>query len=58
MNITQRDKNVLLAGIIFVFGYLLFFFIAEPIYKKQTKCSNFMKNISFPSICFAFLISS
>ena len=44
MNITQRDKNVLLAGIIFVSGYLLFFFIAEPIYKKQTKADENIKN--------------
>ncbi len=44
MNITQRDKNVLLAGIIFVFGYLLFFFIAEPIYKKQTKADDTIKS--------------
>ena len=44
MNITQRDKNVLLAGIIFVVCYLLFFFVAEPIYKKQTKADDTIKS--------------
>ena len=44
MNITQRDRNVLLAGFIFVVCYLLFFFVAEPIYKKQAKADGQIKN--------------
>ena len=44
MDITQRDRNVLLAGFIFVVGYLLFFFVAEPIYKKQVKIDDTIKN--------------
>ena len=44
MNITQRDKNVLITGIIFAVGYLLFFFIAEPIFKKQTKAEDVIKS--------------
>jgi len=44
MNINQRDKNVLLAGFIFTVCYLLFFFVVEPIYKKQIKTNNIIKN--------------
>ena len=43
MNISQRDKKVLIAGIIFVVCYLLFFFVAEPIYKKQAKTDDKIK---------------
>lgn len=44
MDISQRDKKVLVAGIIFVVCYLLFFFVAEPIYKKQTQADNQIKS--------------
>jgi len=44
MNINQRDKNVLLAGFIFTACYLLFFFVVEPIYKKQIKANNIIKS--------------
>ena len=44
MNITQRDKNILVASITFVVGYLLFFFLAEPIYKKQVKTHDTINN--------------
>ena len=44
MNISQRDKKVLIAGIVFVVCYLLFFFVAEPIYKKQAKTDDKIKN--------------
>ena len=44
MDIGQRDKKVLVAGIAFVVCYLLFFFIAEPIYKKQSKADDKIKN--------------
>ena len=43
MNISRRDKKVLIAGIIFVVCYLLFFFVAEPIYKKQAKTDDKIK---------------
>ena len=43
MNISQRDKKVLIAGIVFVVCYLLFFFVAEPIYKKQAKTDDKIK---------------
>ena len=43
MNISQRDKKVLIAGIAFVVCYLLFFFVAEPIYKKQAKTDDKIK---------------
>ena len=44
MDITQRDKNVLLAGVIFVACYTLYFFVAEPIYKKQEKANDSIRN--------------
>ena len=44
MNISQRDKKFLIAGIVFVVCYLLFFFVAEPIYKKQAKTDDKIKN--------------
>jgi len=44
MNINQRDKNVLLVGFMFTACYLLFFFIIEPIYKKQIKTNDIIKN--------------
>ena len=44
MNISQRDKKALIAGIVFVVCYLLFFFVAEPIYKKQAKTDDKIKN--------------
>ena len=37
MNISQRDKKVLTAGLVFVVCYILFFFVVEPVYKKQAK---------------------
>ena len=43
MTISQRDKKVLIAGIVFVVCYLLFFFVAEPIYKKQAKTDDKIK---------------
>ena len=43
MNISQRDKKFLIAGIVFVVCYLLFFFVAEPIYKKQAKTDDKIK---------------
>ncbi|MBL7020505.1 MAG: hypothetical protein ISR86_08155 [Nitrospinaceae bacterium] len=44
MDISQRDKNVLLAGFTFAACYLLFFFVAEPLYKKQIKANDTIKN--------------
>ena len=44
MNISQRDKKFLIAGIVFVVCYLLFFYVAEPIYKKQAKTDDKIKN--------------
>ncbi|PIP72193.1 MAG: hypothetical protein COW89_07815 [Nitrospinae bacterium CG22_combo_CG10-13_8_21_14_all_47_10] len=44
MDISQRDKKVLLAGVIFATFYLLFFFVAEPVYKKQAKIEDTVKN--------------
>jgi hypothetical protein len=44
MNISERDKKVLMGGIAFVVCYLLFFFIAEPIYKKQAQTDDKIKN--------------
>ena len=44
MDINQRDKKVLIAGIAFVVCYLLFFFVAEPIYKKQAKVDDKIKS--------------
>lgn len=44
MDISQRDKNVLLAGATFVVCYLLYFFVAEPVYKKQVKTNDTIKN--------------
>ena len=44
MTISQRDKKVLIASIVFVVCYLLFFFVAEPIYKKQAKTDDKIKN--------------
>ena len=35
LNIGKRDKAFLIGGGIFVFCYLLFFLVAEPIYNKQ-----------------------
>ena len=43
MNISRRDKKILIAGIVFVVCYLLFFFVAEPIYKKQAKTDDKIK---------------
>jgi hypothetical protein len=44
MNISQRDKKVLTAGLIFLVCYILFFFVAEPIYKSQVKTDDKIKN--------------
>lgn len=44
MNISQRDKKVLTAGLIFLVCYILFFFVAEPIYKSQVKADDKIKN--------------
>jgi len=44
MDISQRDKKVLIAGLIFMLCYLLFFFVAEPIYKRQAKADDTIKN--------------
>jgi hypothetical protein len=44
MNISQRDKKILLASLTFTACYLLFFFIAEPIYKKHKKTNKIIKN--------------
>ena len=44
MNIKQKDKNVLVVGATFVVSYLLFFFVAEPIYKKQAKVDDTLGN--------------
>ena len=44
MDISERDKKVLIAGFAFVVCYLLFFFVAEPIYKKQVKADDKIKN--------------
>lgn len=44
MDISQRDKIVLLIGSVFVACYLLFFFVAKPIYKQQAKVDDKIKN--------------
>ena len=44
MNISQRDKKILIAGIVFVVCYMLVFYVAEPIYKKQAKTDDKIKN--------------
>ena len=44
MKISQRDKNVLLAGVAFTVCYLLLFFVIEPIYKKQAEKNDIIKN--------------
>ena len=43
MNISRRDKKVLIAGIVFVVCYMLVFYVAEPIYKKQAKTDDKIK---------------
>jgi Tfp pilus assembly protein PilO len=43
MNINQRDKKILIAGIVFVVCYMLVFYVAEPIYKKQAKTDDKIK---------------
>ena len=43
MNISQRDKKILIAGIVFVVCYMLVFYVAEPIYKKQAKTDDKIK---------------
>ena len=43
MTISQRDKKVLIAGIVFVVCYMLVFYVAEPIYKKQAKTDDKIK---------------
>ena len=43
MNINQRDKKNLIAGIVFVVCYMLVFYVAEPIYKKQAKTDDKIK---------------
>ncbi len=43
-NLTQRDKNFLIGGGIFVACYLFFFFAAEPIYKKQMQVNGKIKD--------------
>ena len=35
LNIGERDKKFLIGGGVFVAGYLFFFLVAQPIYKKQ-----------------------
>ena len=35
LNIRSRDKKFLIGGGIFVAGYLFFFLVAQPVYKKQ-----------------------
>ena len=43
MNISQRDKKFLIAGIVFMVCYMLVFYVAEPIYKKQAKTDDKIK---------------
>ena len=43
MNISQRDKKILIVGIVFVVCYMLVFYVAEPIYKKQAKTDDKIK---------------
>ena len=35
LNIRSRDKQFLIGGGIFITGYLFFFLVAQPVYKKQ-----------------------
>jgi hypothetical protein len=44
LNIGERDKFYLVGGGIFVACYLLFFFVAEPIYKKQISIDEKIKD--------------
>lgn len=44
MDISQRDKKFLIGGLAFAGCYLLFFFVAEPIYKKQVKADEKITN--------------
>ena len=44
MNINQKDKKVLIGGLTFVVCYLLFYFVAEPIYKKQANTDDKIKS--------------
>ena len=44
MDIGERDKKVLMGGFAFVVCYLLFIFVAEPIYKKQAKTNDKIKS--------------
>jgi hypothetical protein len=44
LNIGERDKFYLVGGGIFVACYLLFFFVAEPIYKKKISTEEKIKD--------------
>jgi len=44
LNIGERDKFYLVGGGIFVACYLLFFFVAEPIYKKKISIEEKIKD--------------
>ena len=44
MDISERDKKVLMGGVAFVVCYLLLIFVAEPIYKKQDKTNDKIKS--------------
>ena len=44
LNIGQRDKMFLIGGGVFVACYLLFFLVAEPIYKKQENINGKIKD--------------
>ncbi len=44
LNIGERDKKFLIGGGVFVACYILFFFVAEPIYKKQANINEKIKD--------------
>ena len=44
MKITQRDRKILTTGGVFLVCYALYFFVAAPIYKKQTKAHDKIEN--------------
>lgn len=44
IQITPRDKKVLIAGGLFVTCYMLFVFVAQPVYDKQKKVDQQIKN--------------
>ena len=48
MDISERNKKVLMGGVAFVVCYLLLIFVAEPIYKKQDKTNDKIKPLYKP----------